>query len=81
MVELGKGWKKLRRKVTPQKDQQSQLTQRDLSDTELPTRQHTAAGQRPNGTYKAEDCLVWPQWEKMHLILERLEASGKGEEW
>jgi hypothetical protein len=25
----------------------------------------------------AEDCLVWPQWEKMCLILERLEGPGK----
>ena len=28
-------------------------------------------------TYIAEVCLVWPQWVKMHLILERLEAPGK----
>jgi hypothetical protein len=31
------------------------------------------------GTYIAEVCLVWPQWEKMCLILERLEAPKKGE--
>jgi hypothetical protein len=29
----------------------------------------------------AEDFLIWPQWEKIHLILERLEAPGKGEDW
>jgi hypothetical protein len=34
----------------------------------------------PN-TYKAESCLVWPQWEKACLTLERLEASGSGEAW
>jgi hypothetical protein len=26
----------------------------------------------------AEDCLVWCQWEKIHLILGRLEASEEG---
>jgi hypothetical protein len=30
-------------------------------------------------TYIAEVSLVWPQWEKMRLILQRLEAPGKGE--
>ena len=41
VVELGKGWKKLRRRITPEEDQQSQLTwiPQDLSDTEPPTRQ------------------------------------------
>ena len=28
-------------------------------------------------TYLTEDCLVWPQWEKMPIILERLETPGK----
>ena len=39
-----------------------------------------------SGTYKGwskapgtEVCLVWPQWEKIQLILERLEAPGNGE--
>jgi hypothetical protein len=32
-------------------------------------------------TYTVEDCLVWPQWEKMHLTLERLEVPGSGEIW
>jgi hypothetical protein len=31
------------------------------------------------GTYIAEVCLVWPQWEKMCLTLERVEAPGKEE--
>jgi hypothetical protein len=31
------------------------------------------------GTCIAEGCLVWPQWEKMHLVLEKLEAPGKGD--
>jgi hypothetical protein len=25
----------------------------------------------------SRNCLVWPQWEKMCLILEKLEAPGK----
>ena len=29
----------------------------------------------------AEDCWVWPQREKRHLTLERLEAPGSGEVW
>jgi hypothetical protein len=32
------------------------------------------------GTYEAEDCLVWPQWERLHLILYRLDATVKGDE-
>jgi hypothetical protein len=31
--------------------------------------------------YTAEDCLVWPQWEKMHLTLEILEALGVRALW
>ena len=31
---------------------------------------------RPLAHKKAEDCLVWPEWEKIHLILKRLEATG-----
>jgi hypothetical protein len=30
-------------------------------------------------TYIAEDCLIWCQWEKMHLILIRdLRPQGRG---
>jgi hypothetical protein len=29
-------------------------------------------------TYVAEDCLAWLQWEKICLILKRLEAQGRG---
>jgi len=29
--------------------------------------------------YVAEDCLVWPQWEGMHLVLWRLDAPEKGD--
>ena len=31
------------------------------------------------GTCVAEDCLVWPQWERMGLILWKLDAPGKGD--
>ena len=33
---------------------------------------------RAPGTYIVEVSQVWSQWEKMCLILERLEAPGKG---
>jgi hypothetical protein len=38
---------------------------------------------RGPGTYVAETyvCLLWPQWEKMHLILEILKDSGKRDVW
>jgi hypothetical protein len=29
------------------------------------------------GTGVAEDCLVWPQWKRMHLILWKCDATGK----
>jgi hypothetical protein len=32
-------------------------------------------------THAPEDCLVWPQWKKMFLTLERLEAPGSGDGW
>jgi hypothetical protein len=28
-------------------------------------------------TYVAEDCLLWPQCRRMHLILLKLDAPGK----
>jgi hypothetical protein len=57
------------------------LDPRELPETEPPMRQHTRAGLRATGTYVAEDCLVWLQWEKVHLILKRLETPGKREVW
>jgi hypothetical protein len=33
------------------------------------------------GTYTAEDCLVWPQWERMCLILWRFDTPGKRDAW
>lgn len=33
------------------------------------------------GTYTEEDCLVWPQGEKMHINLKRIETPGSGEVW
>jgi hypothetical protein len=32
-------------------------------------------------TYVAEVYLVWPQWEKMHLILGKIKAPEKGKPW
>jgi hypothetical protein len=31
------------------------------------------------GTHVAEDCLIWPQWEGMCLVLWRLDAPEKGD--
>jgi hypothetical protein len=45
VVELGKGWKKLRKKGSCRKT--SSLKPRDLSNTGPPTRQHTPADMRP----------------------------------
>ena len=44
----------------------------ELPETEPPTRQHPPS---PEHKYTAEDCLVWPQWEMMCLILERLAGA------
>jgi hypothetical protein len=32
---------------------------------------------KASGTYREEDSLIWSQWEKMSLILEKLEASPR----
>jgi hypothetical protein len=37
-------------------------------ETKPPTKEHTGLICDP-GTFVAEDCLVWPQWERMYLIL------------
>jgi hypothetical protein len=57
---------------------QDGLDTQDLSDTEPPTRQHTSADMRLPA-HTAEDCLVWPQWEKLYLTLKRLETLGNRE--
>lgn len=31
--------------------------------------------------YKIEICLVWPQWEKLHLTPESARTPGSGEAW
>jgi hypothetical protein len=49
----------------------------EFSETKPPTRQDSSAGPRPLA-HIAENCRVWPLWEKTHLILHRSEASGKG---
>jgi hypothetical protein len=63
IFELGKGWKKLRRRVTPQVDQQSQLSQiPEISQTlnhQLGSIQKLVWN--PN-IYTAEDHLVWAHW-------------------
>ena len=48
------------------------MNSQDLSNTGIPTKQHTPVVMRP----PAEECRVWVQSAKMHLILKRLEAGG-----
>jgi hypothetical protein len=75
-----------------------------LSESKLPTKEHTQAGPRPSqhicsrcaawsscesqttgagAISKAvvcswQGCLVWPQWERKYLALQRLEIPGGG---
>jgi hypothetical protein len=70
MEELGEGLKELKGIATPLEEQQYKLTQTPskLPGTQLPTIEHIWAGLTP-GTYAAEDCSVWPQWERIYLII------------
>ena len=40
----------------------------ELPETKPPTKVHTWAGPKPP-THITEDCIVWPQWERMFEIL------------
>ena len=40
----------------------------ELPETKPPTKEHTWAGPWPRASVR-EDYLVWPQWERMLLIL------------
>jgi hypothetical protein len=77
VVELRKGWKKLRRKATLYEDQQSHL----IWTTEIFQTQVHQTGSiyqliwGPN-TYTEEDCWVSVKSEMMHLTLKRLQAPG-----
>jgi hypothetical protein len=53
----------------------------ELQESEPPTREHTQAGQKLPGTYIAEDCLVWPQWERMCQSCRDLRPQGMGMQW
>jgi hypothetical protein len=82
MVELGKRLKKLKERATPQEDQQTQLTQTLGNSQRLSHQPGAYTGpSKTSGTYIADVCLVWPQLEKMHFILQRLETPGKGGTW
>jgi hypothetical protein len=82
MVELGKRLNTLKGRVTLQEDQQSQLTQTPRSSQRLShqPQAYTSWSEVP-GTHVAEICLVWPQWETMYVIFERLEAPVKEKIW
>ena len=76
VAELGKSWKKLRRRKILYEDQQSQLiwTPRPLN-TGPPNRQHTPADIRPL-THIQQRTSRSVYSEMKHLTLKRLEASG-----
>ena len=81
MVELGKGWKKLRRDPVGRPEVSSNLGPlRSFRHRGTNQAAYRSWSEAPN-TYTVEDCLVWPQWKKMHLTLERLEAPRSGEAW
>jgi hypothetical protein len=63
MIELGEGLKKLKWRVTPKKDQQSQLTQTPGSFQKV--------SHQPGANMETyvDVCMFWPQWEKMLLML------------
>jgi hypothetical protein len=42
---------------------------------------HKTGWSKAPDTYIAENCVVWPQWEKIHPILERFEAPRKRDAW
>ena len=62
----------------PEEEQRCRLTQTPQSSQRLSHQPKIIHGAGP-GTGVAEDCLVWPQWERMGLILKRLDAPGKGD--
>jgi hypothetical protein len=76
VVELEKSWKKLRRRSTlieiPAVS--TNLDSLDLSDAELPMREHTLANMR-------SPIHIQQRTAKMNLTLKRLEAPGNGEVW
>jgi hypothetical protein len=66
MEVLGGGLKEPKGIATPQEDQQCQLTQTPGSSTNQIA--HMGWSQA-SYTFVVEDCLVWPQWAKMQIIL------------
>jgi hypothetical protein len=53
----------------------------DLSDHWVTNQAAYTSWYKAPNTYTAKDCLVWLQWEKTHLTLERLEAPGSVDAW
>jgi hypothetical protein len=80
MAELGEGLKELKVMETLQEDQQCKLTwiPGNSQRLEPPIKEHIGAGLRTSGTYVAEDCLVWPQGEMIHLTCKDLMNLGWG---
>jgi hypothetical protein len=70
MEELGKRLKALKEIATPQEDQQYLLTWTPGSSQRLSHQPKIIVGLvGASSIHVAEGCHVWPQWERMHLIL------------
>jgi hypothetical protein len=77
VVELGKSWMKLRRRVTLQEDQPSQLTWTPEISQTLDHQPGSIEQLIQGHQYiYSRGLLALIQSEKMHLTLKRLEALG-----
>jgi hypothetical protein len=76
---LEEGLKALKMIAILQEDQLCQLTWTPGSSQKLSYQ--LKSWSQTLGTYAAEGCLVWPQWERMCLILQRLDIPGKWDMW
>lgn len=78
---LGERLKKLKEMATLYDEQQYQLTW-TIQNSQSPIYQpriNIGWWMIPRHLCKKKYCNVWPQWEGIYVILQRLEASGKGD--
>lgn len=50
-----------------------------LPQTKPTTKEHIWADPVDFGTHLEEDCLIWPQCQRMGLILQKLDVPGNGD--
>jgi hypothetical protein len=77
LEELKEGLKALKEIATPQEDWQCQVIWTPVSSQRLSCQPKSLVRDLP-GTYVAEGCYVWPQWERMCLTLQKLNSFGWG---